>query len=162
MFGARVGRGVGTDPFTGRCATVDSHRYLRVGDVCAGEGGRDFTYRRAHWLTRWAADWRTLIEGRLTLAGHQAAGGSHAASLEEYLSVAYTIQVEQLTLLVAGGGGNLSDAMDLFHAALDEPLPGELSAEAMELKRRNRIAKENERALSALMGVAALPTAGGQ
>lgn len=52
--------------------------------------------------------------------------------------------------------------MDLFHAALDEPLPGELSAEAMELKRRNRIAKENERALSALMGVAALPTAGGQ
>lgn len=64
-------------------------------------------------------------------------------------------------MLVAGGGGNFGEALDAFHASLDEPIPGELSDEELELKRRNRIALENEAALRGLMSAAALPLAGG-
>lgn len=51
--------------------------------------------------------------------------------------------------------------MARFNDALAEPLPGELSDEEIELRRRNRIALENQAALERLMGVSRLQTVGG-
>ena len=145
-------RGVGADPRPGRHGAADAPRNLRVRHLYSGAGGRRFPYRRAHHLLQWACSWRQLVEARLA--------GRDAESVKEVLDAAYAIQVELLTAQV-GGGGSLGDALARFEDALREPLPGELSADEVELRRRNRIALENQAALQRLMQVSQLPTAGG-
>ena len=121
-------------------------------------------YRAAHRLAGWAAANRDYVEGRLLLAGRQTYAGATATAaavtLREYLQAAYAIQIDQITLVVAAAQGNLYEALQRFEESLTEPLPGELSAKQIEMRRRNRIAEQNASALQALMSVTAMPMPG--
>lgn len=61
------------------------------------------------------------------------------------------MQLEQLTLL--GSGVNLDEIIGRYDTYLDEPLPDEVSAEEYEMRRRRKIALENQASLERLSGV---------
>ncbi len=109
-------------------------------------------YRRAIRLLGWALQQRSLIEGKLVLAGRKSGG----LTLHEYVDVVYAVYADQALLVhaAAGVGGN---AIELLERSLDEPLPAELSGEEMEQLRRRRVASENAVSHAKLVGLMNMP-----
>ncbi len=114
--------------------------------------GHDAPYRRAVRLLGWSRDKRSLIEGRLTLAGRK----SEELTLHEYLDVVYAVYAEQ-ALLVHAAAGVGGDPIAEFEKQLDEPLQVELSGEEMERMRRRRVASENAVSHAKLVGLMNMP-----